>query len=76
MIKPYAVSIARQLTLIFQNSLAVGTFPLIGKKQVLFRFIKRKQETNCFKLQSSSLLPIGIKIIGKLIFNELALHLL
>ena len=52
MIKPYAVSIARQLTLISQNSLAVGTFPLIGKKQILFRFIKRKQKTNCFKLQT------------------------
>ena len=71
MIKLCTKSVARPLTLIFQNSMAAGTFATQWKRANIVPIHKKNDKQIVSNYRPVSLLPICSKIFEKLIFNEL-----
>ena len=71
MIKLCTNSVAHPLTLIFQNSLAAGTFATQWKRANIVPFHKRNGKQIVSNYRLISLMPICSKIFEKLILNEL-----
>ena len=70
MIKLCTKSVARPLTLIFQNSMAAGTFATQWKRVNIVPIHKKNDKQIVSNYQPVSLLPICSKIFEKIIFNE------
>ena len=64
-------SVAHSLTLIFQNSMAAGTFATQWKRANIVPIHKKNDKQIVSNYQPVSLLPIHSKIFEKLIFNDL-----
>ena len=71
MIKLCINSVAHPLTLIFQNSMAAGTFPTQWKRANIVPIHKKNDKQIVSNYRPVSLLPICSKIFEKLVFNEL-----
>ena len=71
MIKFCTNPVAHPLTLIFQNSMATGTFPTQWKRANIVPIHKKNDKQIVSNYRPVSLLPICSKIFEKLIFNEL-----
>ena len=71
MIKLGTNSVAHPLTLIFQNSLAAGTFTTQWKRANIVPFHKSNGKQIVSNYRPISLMPICSKIFEKLILNEL-----
>ena len=71
MIKLCINSVAHPLTLIFQNSMAAGTFPTQWKRANIVPIHKKNDKQIVSNYRPVSLLSICSKIFEKLIFNEL-----
>ena len=71
MIKLCTTSVANPLTLIFQNSMAAGTFAIQWKRANIVPIHKEYDKQIVSNYRPVSFLPIWSKIFGKLIFNEL-----
>ena len=71
MIKLCINSVAHPLTLIFQNSMAAGTFPTQWKRANIVPIHKKNDKQIVSNYRPVSLLPICSKIFEKIIFNEL-----
>ena len=71
MIKLCTNSVAHPLTLIFQNSMAAGTFPTQWKRANIVPVHEKNDKQIVSNYRPVSLLPICSKIFEKLIFNEL-----
>ena len=71
MIKLCINTVAHLLTLIFQNSIAAGTFPTQWKRANIVSIHKKNDKQIVSNYRPVSLLPLCSKIFEKLIFNEL-----
>ena len=71
MIKLCTNSVAHPLTLIFQNSMAAGTFATQWKRANIVPIHKKNDKQIVSNYRPVFLLPICSKIFEKLIFNEL-----
>ena len=71
MIKLCTKSVAHPLTLIFQNSLAAGTFATQWKRANIVPVHKKNDKQIVSNYRPVSLLPICSENFEKLIFNEL-----
>ena len=71
MIKLCTNSVAHPLTLIFQNSMAAGTFATQWKRANIVPIHKKNDKQIVSDYRPVSLLPICIKIFEKLVFNNL-----
>ena len=70
MIQLWAIFVSRPLTLIFQNSLAAGTFAAQWKKADIVPILKKSDKQIVSNYRPVFFLPIGSKIFENLIFNE------
>ena len=71
MIKLCTNSVAHQLTLIFPNSMAAGTFAIQRKRANIVPIHNKNDKQIVSNYRPVSLQPISSKIFEKLIFNEL-----
>ena len=71
MIKLCTNSVAHQLTLIFPNSMAAGTFAIQRKRVNIVPIHNKNDKQIVSNYRPVSLQPISSKIFEKLIFNEL-----